>query len=139
MIREELKDLQTDPAALRKFGLTVGGVFVLIGGWFLFRHKPLGPFLLIPGALLVTFGLVLPKTLKHAYVGWMALAFSLGLIVSTLLLTLFFFVVVTPIGLATRLLGKDFLAQKLDLQAQSYWLSRDPSVVRQRSDYERQF
>jgi hypothetical protein len=139
MIREELKDLQTDRAALRKFGLTVGGVFLLIGGWFLFRHKPIWPFLVTPGALLVTFGVVLPKTLKHAYVGWMALAFLLGLIVSTVLLTLFFFVVVTPIGLATRLFGKDFLSQKLDLQAQSYWLRRDPSVVRQPSDYERQF
>jgi hypothetical protein len=139
VIREELKDLQTDAATLRKFGLAVGGVFLLMGGWFLLRDKPVWLFLVTPGALLVTLGLAFPKSLKHPYVGWMALAFVLGLIVSTLLLTLFFFLVVTPIGLATRLFGKDFLSQKLDLQATSYWLPRDQTEVRQPSDYERQF
>lgn len=139
MIREELKHLSTTPRDLRKFGLLVGGVFALLGGWFLFRHKPVGPYLLAPGALLMLLGLVLPRILRPIYIAWMAMAFVLGLIVSTILLTLFFFLVITPTGLIARLLGKDFLSRKLDRRATSYWLPRDRTTARPPSDYERQF
>ena len=35
----DLQQLSTTTRDLRKFGLVVGGVFLLLGGWFLFRHK----------------------------------------------------------------------------------------------------
>lgn len=139
MIRDELKHLSTTPRDLRKFGLLAGGVFVLLGGWFLFRHQPAGPYLLAPGALLMVLGLVVPRALRPIYIAWMAMAFVLGLIVPTVLLTLFYFLVITPIGLGARLLGKDFLSRKLDRQVKSYWLPRDRTAARPASDYERQF
>src|SRR2546423_13132768 len=127
MIREEIKQLKTEPRDLRKFGLMVGGVFSLLGLWFLYRHKAHYPYFLCPGILLVGLGLIVPKSLKHVYIAWMALAFALGLVVSTALLTVFFYLVVTPIGLAARCLGKDFLARKWNPKAESYWLPRDRS------------
>jgi uncharacterized BrkB/YihY/UPF0761 family membrane protein len=139
MIREELKQLSTTPRDLRKFGLLVGGVFAAIGVWFLLRHKPAGPWFVAPGALLMLLGLAVPKTLKAVYLGWMAMAITLGIVVSTVLLTFFYFLVITPIGLAARLLGKDFLSRKLDRGAKSYWLPRDRSVPRKPADYEQQF
>jgi len=92
----------------------------------------------LPGLLLLVFGATLPRALKHVYIGWMALAIVLGFFVSNVLLTLFFFLVITPIGLAARCFGNDFLRLKLDRSAPSYWIRRPP---RQKSpaDYERQF
>ena len=90
MIREEIKQLKTGSRDLRKFGLMVGGVLLLIGLWFLYRHKVQYPYFLYPGLLLVVLGLTLPKCLKYIYIGWMTLAFVLGLIVSTVLLVVFF-------------------------------------------------
>lgn len=139
MIREELKQLSTTSRDLRKFGLVVGGVFLLLGLWFLFRHKPVWPYLLSPGVLLMLFGLVAPRALRQLYLGWMALAFVLGLVVSTLLLTLFFFLVITPVSLLARLFGKEFLSLRLDRAAASYWLSRESDGPRQAADYERQY
>ena len=139
MIREELKQLSTSPRDLRKFAWLVGGVFAALGAWCLFRHKPAGPWFAVPGALLVLLGLAAPKTLKPVYLGWMAMAFLLGIIVSTGLLTLFYYLVITPIGLAAQLMGKDFLSRKLDRAARTYWLPRDRSVSRKPADYERQF
>jgi len=139
MIREELKQLPTAPRDLRKFALLVGGVFTAIGVWLLFRHKPAGPWFVGPGGLLMLLGLSAPKTLKPVYLAWMAMALVLGIVVSTVVLTLFYFLVITPIGLTARLLGKDFLSQKLDRAAGSYWLPRDRSVARKPADYERQF
>ena len=139
MIIEEIKQLKTGPRDLRKFGLTVGGVLGLLGLWFLYRHKAHYPYFLYPGLLLLVLGLAVPKSLKHLYIVWMTLAFVMGMIVSTVLLTLFFYVVVTPIGLAARCFGKDFLGLKLDAKASSYWLARDQSKPRQAADYEQQF
>jgi hypothetical protein len=139
MLREELKQLSTTPRDLRKFALLVGGVFAAIGAWLLLKHKPAGPWFVGPGALLMLLGLAVPKILKPVYLGWMAMALVLGLVVSTVILTLFFFLVMTPIGLMARLLGKDFLSLKLDRAASSYWLPRDRAVTRKPADYERQF
>jgi len=51
----------------------------------------------------------------------------------------FFYVVVTPIGLAARCFGKDVLGLKLDTKASGYWLALDRSKPRQAADYEQQF
>jgi hypothetical protein len=139
MIREELKHLVTGPRELRKFGFTVGGVFLLLSLWFLYRHKPFWPWLAAPGVVLVLCGAVHAKAIKYIFIGWMAMAFGLGLIVSTVLLTLFFYLIVTPIGLSARLLGKDFLSQKLQPSARSYWISRLPEQAKNATDYERQY
>jgi hypothetical protein len=138
LIREELKHLKTEPRDLRKFGLMVGGVFVVLGLWFVFRHKPWHAWFWASGSLLVLLGALAPRTLKHVYVGWMALAFTLGLVVSTVLLTLFFYIVVTPIGLVARLSGKDFLGRKWS-PGGSYWLLRPESGPKPSVEYEQQF
>src|SRR2546423_1845699 len=136
MIREEIKQLKTGRRDLQKFGLMVGGVFLLLGLWFLYRHKAHYPFFFYPGAALFVLGLLLPQTLKPIYIGWMALAFTIGLIVSTVLLTLFFYLIVTPLGLAARCFGKDFLARRWDTKISTYWLQRDYSKPRQPMEYE---
>ena len=139
MIRAEIQELDTSPRNLRKFGLVVGGVFGLLAVWFWWRGKAFYPYVLIPGVSLVVFGLIWPKLLKQVYVIWMSLALVLGLIVSTALLTILFYLVVTPVGLVARLSGKDFLSQKLDPNANSYWIERDRSIPRRMNDYEQQF
>lgn len=138
MLRQELNQLKTDPQSLRRFGLWVGAVFLLLGLWFLARHKTHFLWCLVPGVLLIAFGLVFPKGLRPVYIPWMAMAFLLGFVVSTFLLTLFFYLVLTPIGLIAQWLGKDFLGLKWDSQTPTYWRPRR-SALKQRSDYERQF
>jgi hypothetical protein len=138
LICEELKNLKTEPRDLRKFGLMVGSVFLALGLWFVFRHKPWHGWFWLPGSLLVLLGALAPRALKLVYLGWMGLAITLGLVVSTVLLTVFFYLVVTPIGLGARLAGKDFLARKWS-DGNSYWLVRPASPPKQPSEYEQQF
>jgi hypothetical protein len=137
MILEEIKQLKTGPRDLRKFGLLVGGVFAALGLLMWLRHRPHFPYYLTPGVLLMVFGAVFPKALKPVYVVWMSLAIVLGFVVSNVLLTVFFFLVITPIGLVARLAGRDFLRLKLDRQAETYWQPRARKSAK--SDYERQF
>ncbi len=103
MIREEIKSLTTGRRELGKFGLSVGGVFALLGCWFCWRGKTHFLHFLVPGVLLMLLGAVVPRMLKLLYIGWMSLAFMLGFAVSTMLLTLFFYLIVTPVGLIARM------------------------------------
>jgi len=137
-IYADLRKLKTGDRDLRKFGLTVGGVFVLLGLLLLLRHRSSYPFFLAAGAGLTAFGVIWPRALKYVYIAWMALAFTLGFVMSNVILVLFFFLVVTPIGLLARLFQKDFLARKWDKQAASYWIQRTRKM-RTAGSYERQF
>ena len=140
MLREDIKVLRkTSARDLRKFGFVVGGVFCALGLWFFLRHKAYYWYVLVPGGPLVLLGALWPRALKWIYVGWMTLAMLLGAVVSTLLLTLLFFIVVTPTGLFARLVGKDFLSQKLEPGAASYWILRDASKPKQKHEHEQQF
>ena len=137
-IRADLEKLKTGAGDLRKFGLTVGGAFILLGVLLLLRHRSSYPVFCATGVLLVAFGVIWPRALKYIYIAWMALAFTLGFIMSNVILTLFFFLVVTPIGLLARLFQKDFLARKWDKQAASYWIPYSRKV-KTADAYERQF
>jgi len=127
MIGQELRSLPCSKRDLRNFGLLVGGIFVLLSAWFYYRHKPAAPYLLIPGAPLVLLGLIAPTTLRLAYLIWMGLGLVLGLIVGTVLLSVFYFTVMSPIGWIARLTGHDFMNRKLDRNAASYWVRRAPA------------
>src|SRR5437764_414800 len=135
MIREEIKELKTGIRDLRNFGLLVGAVLVALGLLFLLRGKARYPYFLAPGVLLLVFGAIFPRGLRYVYIAWMSLAIVLGLIVSTLILTLFFILVITPIGLTARILGKDFLRLKLDRRESTYWISRKSRPPRSPAEY----
>ena len=137
MIADEIRQLKTGPRGLRKFGLLVGGVFALLAAWCWWRSKPAFPYLLAPAVPLLILGWAWPRSLKWAYIGWMSLALALGLVVSTVLLTVFYYGVVTPVGLLARALGKDFLSRRIQRDAPSYWIPR--SRAKQRHEYEQQF
>jgi Saxitoxin biosynthesis operon protein SxtJ len=137
-IRDDIKQLQTTNLDLRKFGLMVGGVFAVLGFLFLWRHKAHYPYFLWPGAVLVVSGAILPRALKWVYIAWMSVAFVLGFVMAHVILTVLFYLVITPIGLLAKLAGKDFLSLKLDRAAKSYWISRE-SKTKSATDYERQF
>ncbi len=139
MLREEIKQLKTGPRELRHFGLLVGGVLTLLGLWFWWRGKARYPCFLAPGILLMILGAVFPRALRSVYIGWMALALALGWIGSNVLLTLFFYFIVTPIGLVARLTGTDFLHRRFDSRAKSYWVMRDRAASKQKRNYEQQF
>ena len=137
-IREDIKQLKTGLRELRKFGLMVGGVFAAVGLLFLWRHPGRTPYFLIPGGTLMLLGLVLPRALKWVYIAWMSVAFVLGFVMAHVILTLLFYLMITPRGLVARLFGKDFLRLKLDRGAATYWIPRE-GKSRPPAEYERPF
>lgn len=144
MIKEEISLIKTGVKELRSFGQVVGGVFLLLwlAFWgpipYFFDKGGNYPFLLGLGAILVVLGTVAPKILKPVYLAWMSLAVVLGFFMTRVILTIFFFLVLTPVGLFFRLIGRDALQRKIDRKAETYWLEKEYPIT-DRSRYENFF
>lgn len=138
MIAEEIKNIELNEKEFGKFGLTVGIVLVIISLILLYFDKQIYRYFSIAGGLLVISGIVLPKALKYPYKAWMILAVVLGFIMSRLILTILFYLIVTPIGFIAKLFGKDFIDLKLEKERSSYWNIRQLKEY-SKIDTERQF
>jgi len=125
--------------AEREFGLTVGGIFVLLAGWWLYRGKFVtATAAILPlGTLLVFLGMLWPRALVVPHKLWMLLAEGLSFVSTRLILALVFFLIVTPIGIVKRLMGWDPLNRRGGRKV-SYW---QPYSNRQRNPrhYEKMF
>ncbi len=85
------------------------------------------------GTVLALLGTFTPSVLRIPSRWWWRLSHALGWINTRVLLSLFFFVVLTPIGLLFRLLGRDPLSQRA---GSSTW---SPYPSRPRGHFERMF
>jgi len=135
---EEIKDIKSSKKDLRDFGITVGSGFFVLGGLFWWRTGDFYPLLFIIAALLVFLGISLPGILKPFQKVWMSLAVVLGWLMTRLILIILFFLVITPISLLMKSLGKDILDIKFDRTARSYWVPVTNSNP-DRKTYENQF
>ena len=119
---------------LRKFGFIMASAFALIGCLMLWRDKPLWIYFLGTGGFFLIFGLILPRVLAPIEWAWMKLAYALSIIMTHILVTLTFYLIITPMGLIMRLLGKDPLQLKFDKSKKSYWIDVDPNGACSRPD-----
>lgn len=138
MIKEEFRHIKETKEDLRKFGLTVGIVLTAIGALLFYFEKSSAIYFAVIGGLLILFGILIPQLLKPLNKIWMGLAIILGFIMTRVILTTFFYLVITPIGFLARIFGKKFMALKYDRSAKTYWEKR--SIIQKKQiDYERQF
>ena len=70
-------------------------------------------------------GWIWPRFMRLIYVGMAYAAFPIGFIVSYLVLTLLYYLVITPTGLLMRLFGHDPMNRRFDPNAESYWSPRE--------------
>jgi hypothetical protein len=135
---EDIKNIKSDKSEIRKFGLTIGVFLMVIAGFLFWRGKESFEILLVSGFVLFVLGLVIPVVLKPIYWIWMILAVILGWIMTRVILSLLFYIVITPIGIFSRLFGSKFLDLKWEKSKDSYWNTRT-TKQRNNEEYERQF
>ncbi len=135
---EEIKNIKSGSKELRQFGITIGVVTGLLGVWCILAGKGGWFYFVIISALFLSLGMLRPLVLKPIQKVWMTLARLIGWLVTRLILTIFFYCVVTPIGIVARLFGKRFLDTKCDIRAASYWIPKE-SAPSDKKAYENQF
>jgi hypothetical protein len=105
----------------------VGAVFAVIGivsYWFGRRGFRLWP--LVAAGLLIVPAILEPRILAPVYRVWMRIAQVLAWINTRLILTLAYFVMLTPVGIIRRRFGADALGLRFDRDAVSYRTARSP-------------
>lgn len=110
---------------LRQFGLVALGALPL-AGWIWGAGPATMAGLTAAGALLALVGLAWPPALKPVFVGLSVAAIPIGLVVGEIALAAVYYVVLTPLGLARRTLGRGGLELDFDRQAGSYWQAKRP-------------
>ena len=92
----------------RSFGITVGLAFIAVAGLALWRGRSTTAAVLAAmGAVLLSAGLLAPAALRRPNRVWSRFAQTIGWINARILLTLFFFIVLTPVGAVLRLLRRN--------------------------------
>ncbi len=124
---------------LRWFGLLVLLFFGLIGGLVLWRARSLtAPITLwsIGAATCAMYYAIRPFR-RPIYLGWMYAVYPIGWVISHTVLSITYYLVLTPIGLVMRGLGRDPMERRFDRSAKTYWRPHNPDGEAAR--YFRQF
>ena len=115
------------PKDLRQFGFIVGGVLSVIGLWpVVFRSESPRLWALILGGLLIGLGAIIPQSLKQVHHGWMKIGHVLGAINTRIILGIIYYLLITPMGLVMRLMGKDSMHRAFSQDADTYRVVRAP-------------
>jgi hypothetical protein len=121
-----MKKLQKPNFKERSFGVSVGAVLIGVAAYLAWRGRlDRATILAGIGGVLVVLGLVAPRLLKWPAAVWWKLAMVLGYINARVILTIAFVLVLTPMGLLWRLIGKDPLSRH-----RKNWTGWSPSPPR---------
>jgi hypothetical protein len=141
-------NLRPDRSTLRKFGFIALVGFALVAllaymEWAIFAmglgaaRIPVTAVFAALAGVTALFSLVLPRANLPIYVGLTLIALPIGLVLSYVIMATIFYLVITPIGLAVRALGRDPLERRFLPEAATYWQDARPTPPRER--YFRQF
>ncbi len=123
---------------VRNFGILFAVVLAAVAVYCRYTEKEFWYWFLAGAGAFLVAGHFAYRVLRPLYLAWIKFAFLLGWINTRVLLGIFFYLVLTPIGIVLRMTGKDLLDRKIDPKASSYWKRREGPAV-ERGQYERLF
>lgn len=123
---------------LRDFGLLTGAILVILFGllvpWLRGHSLPQWPWMI--AAILWALAFITPTTLKPVYQVWMRIGLVLGWVNTRIILGIVFYGLIMPMGAIMRLVHRDTMARKFEVELQTYRL---PTLIRTRASMEKPF
>jgi len=120
---------QIDLKEVKKFGIALAVILTVIGSIHFFRgHSGVFAWLLGFGVFFLLLSTMFTKWFVPFYIVFTKVLHAIGWFNTRLLLSLVFYLVLTPTGLIMRLFGKDELDKKLDRKRETYWQEREPAT-----------
>ena len=108
----------------KSFGIVFFIVFLLISLYPLLNNESIRLWALAASITFLILGILNSKILSPLNKLWFKFGILLGKVISPIIMGIIFFLVVSPIGLIMRLLGKDVLNLKYN-KNKSYWIEKN--------------
>jgi len=118
----------TEKKQIRKFGLVAFlffGALCALGIW---REKAVPTYLFGFLWFLGTCFILFPGPTRPVYAGWLKVAHFIGRALTTLMLAVAYYLVITPAALLKRIFGGRPLPVRPDKKATTYWVEREEPV-----------
>ena len=109
----------------RNFGLVFFVFFLIIGLWPLLETNEIRYWSIFFSIIFFLLGITNSKLLNPLNKIWFNFGILLGKVISPLIMGIIFFLVVTPIGVIMRVIGKDILSLKYNKKNKSYWIEKN--------------
>jgi len=138
MLIEEFRKMRMGRRDFRQFGISIGIVLGLLGGYLIWKKNDTSVHVLVASAIFLGAGLCLPDILKPIYRVWMSFAILMGWVMTRVILVAVYIAICTPTALLARITGKHFLDLSFSDRRDSYWITKT-EADRSRRDYRKQF
>ena len=116
-----MDDIKT--SSNRSFGIVFFVVFLIISLYPIINNESIRLWSLIISLIFLILGIINSSLLSPLNKLWFKFGIFLGKIISPVIMGIIFFLVVTPIGIIMRLIGKDVLNLKYN-NSKSYWIEK---------------
>ena len=112
----------------KSFGLLFFVFFLILALWPLKNGNNLNLFFITISGIFLILALINSKLLFPLNKLWIKFGEILGMIIAPIVMALVYFVILTPVSLAVRILGKDLLGLKFLKEKESYWIKRKKNL-----------
>ena len=112
----------------RSFGLVFFVVFLILGLWPVKSGGDVNIFLILISLVFLFLAITKSKFLTPLNKLWFKFGIKLGAIIAPIVMGVVFFLVVTPIGIMMKIIGRDLINKKINKNIKTYWLNRKKAV-----------
>ena len=112
----------------RSFGLVFFVVFLILGLWPVKSGGEINILLILVSLVFLFLAITKSKFLTPLNKLWFKFGIKLGAIIEPIVMGVVFFLVVTPIGIMMKIIGKDLINKKINKNIKTYWLNRKKAV-----------
>lgn len=129
-----------DKREWRKFGIALGIILAIVATVLSIKQNSIDVYFYGAGAAVVLLALTLPILIKPVFIMFMYIGHVMGWVMTRVILGILFYLVMTPLSLVARLIGKRFLDLRFTRKEDSYWIENPVSASGQvKESYEQQY
>lgn len=111
----------------KSFGYLFFGIFLALAVWVYVKNQNLNYWLIGTSTVFLVLTLIKSKLLNVLNDLWIKFGELLGKIIAPIIMSIVFFLIVTPIGLILKIVKKDLLKLKFN-NDKSYWIKKNKTI-----------
>ena len=111
----------------KSFGYLFFGILLALAVWVYVKNQNLNYWLIGTSAVFLVLTLIKSKLLDVLNDLWIKFGELLGKIIAPIVMSIVFFLIVTPIGLVLKIIKKDLLKLKFN-NGKSYWIEKNKTI-----------